>query len=64
MKCQCQQCEADFTWECDQCHRLMPYCWGQSGDTDLITLMPTDTYAETCDQCWARLVEFVPTKKK
>jgi hypothetical protein len=40
----CEGCEPGQVFECDRCHRLLPWCRGASDDFD-----------EICDRCWGDL---------
>ncbi len=44
--CQCQLCEPDHYFECQNCRYLRPWCFGAADD-----------YYDLCDYCWAEVQE-------
>lgn len=44
--CHCGECTEENTFECEECHRIVPWCFGAD-----------DNYFELCDSCAIKHIE-------
>ncbi len=44
--CHCGECTEENVFECEECHRIVPWCFGAA-----------DNYPDLCDSCAIRHIE-------